>query len=284
MSEEQQGTLKLRDNNWRIREMTSLITLLLLAVASLAQAPAPSAPAASPTFEVASVKLNKSGRGSRTRFAPDHFTATNMTVRRLIIMAYQIRDFQLSGRPSWIDSDHYDIDAKAETDSRNAFDFHTMTDDQRKANAQPMYSMIQALLADRFRLAVHTESREGTVYWLVISKNGPKIKELPPTSAPTVINAGNGELHAEGIKLADLLDALVEEVGHPVIDKTSLAGAFNLDLKWSPDHGRVDAPDQTDAGPSIFTALQEQLGLKLEPHKAPINVLVIDHAEKPTEN
>jgi uncharacterized protein (TIGR03435 family) len=261
----------------------ALITLISLTTALLAQTPAP------PTFEVASVKLNKSGsRATRTKFRPGaHFTATNITLHHLILMAYEIRDFQLSGGPSWIDSDRYDIDPKAADDPPKPSDIRPITEEQRNANSNRIRLMIQSLLAERFKLAVHKESKEGTVYWLVVAKNGLKIKELPPSSNPnppqTLQGGGNGVLHAEGIKLADLVDSLVEEVGHPVIDKTNLTGNYNLDLKWTPDHSPADASNETN-GPSIFTALQEQAGLKLEPHKAPVDVLVIDQVEKPTEN
>jgi uncharacterized protein (TIGR03435 family) len=167
--------------------------------------------------------------------------------------------------------------------------------------------MIQALLAERFKLAVHKESKESTIYALVVAKGGPKIKELPPETTPApdpkdapkesldkpdpkrlprgMMRMGPGELTAQGVKIISLANSLSNAVGHPVFDKTGLTGDYTYELKWAPDENHGDAASSADAnGPSIFTALTEQLGLKLESQKGPVDVIVIDHAEKASEN
>jgi uncharacterized protein (TIGR03435 family) len=171
--------------------------------------------------------------------------------------------------------------------------------------------MIRALLADRFQLTIRKESKEAAIYALVVAKGGPKIKELPPeedvplpdpkdtpdkpdSKRPPrgMMRMGRGEISAQGVKISGLAQSLSNAVGRTVIDKTDLKGVYNYELKWTPDEnqgagfkGPGDAPPPADAnGPSIFTALQEQLGLKLESQKGPIDFLVIDHAEKASEN
>jgi uncharacterized protein (TIGR03435 family) len=265
-----------------------------------AQAPAPA-------FDVASVKPNKSGdMGARIMFQPGgRFEANNASLKTLLEIAYDVRDFQVSGGPAWMSSDRYDIQAKAE--GRQQGDLRTETEEQRKADLDRRRLMIQALLAERLKLAVHKESKESTIYALVVAKGGPKIKELPPETTPApdpkdapkesldkpdpkrlprgMMRMGPGELTAQGVKIISLANSLSNAVGHPVFDKTGLTGDYTYELKWAPDENHGDAASSADAnGPSIFTALTEQLGLKLESQKGPVDVIVIDHAEKASEN
>jgi uncharacterized protein (TIGR03435 family) len=137
-------------------------------------------------------------------------------------------------------------------------------------------TMLQALLSERFKLAIHRESKERTVYELVVGKNGPKLHEVE--AGPGHSNGGHGSLSAQKMSMSHLADSLSRIVDLPVLDMTGLKGAFDIELKW--------APDGDDAnGPSIFTAVQEQLGLKLEQRKGPMEIIVVDHAERvPTEN
>ena len=263
-----------------------------------------------PAFDVASVKPNKSGgMGTRIMFQPGgRFTADNITLKMLIRLAYNVQDFQISGGPAWIGSDKYDLEARADEAPKG--DMRSMTEEQRKADMDRRRQMIQSLLADRFKLALHKEAKEAPVYALVVAKSGLKIKELPPEErkasdqkdAPEKpdpkhpgrggMRMGRGELTGEGIKLSFLAEALSDQVGRSVIDKTELKGDYSFDLKWTPDEshdlgfkGPGDAPPPADAnGPSVFTALQEQLGLKLESEKGPVDLLVIDRAEKASEN
>lgn len=287
----------------------ALALALIGAQSGNAQSPAPT-PSPAPTFDVASVKPNKTGgMGVRIMFQPGgRFTADNITLKFLVRLAYDVQDFQISGGPPWINSDRYDIDAKA--DGPPEGDIRSMTEEQRKADLARRRLMIQALLADRFKLTLHKESKDAPIYALVVAKNGPKIKELPPEEKPLPdpsdppekpdmkrpgrggMRMGRGELNGQGIKLSFLAEALSNQVGRTVIDKTGLKGDYSFELKWTPDEsqsaafkGPGDAPPPADAnGPSIFTAIQEQLGLKLDSQKGPVDLLVIDHAEKASEN
>ena len=285
-----------------------LVLALINAVQSSAQTPAPAASPA-PAFDVASVKPDKSGgMGTRIMFQPGgRFNATNITLKFLIRVAYEVQDFQISGGPPWLNSDRYDIDAKADGPAEG--DMRTMTEEQRKASMHLRRLMLQALLADRFKLTLHKESKEAPIYALVVAKSGLKIKELPPEVKATPdpadtpdkpdpkrpqrggMRMGRGELTGQGVKLTFLAEALSNQVGRTVLDQTGLKGDYSFELKWTPDEnqgaafkGPGDAPPADANGPSIFTAIQEQLGLKLDSQKGPVDLLVIDHAEKASEN
>lgn len=153
--------------------------------------------------------------------------------------------------------------------------------------------MFQKLLADRFKLAVHWEMRELPVYALIVAKKGSKLQPAKETSQGSGTSAhssrSGSQFTAKGVTLPELAQALSQELfrelGRDIIDKTEIKGRYDLTLNWTPDAGAAtDAASSADSGPSIFTAVQEQLGLKLEPAKAPVQVLVIDHAEMPSEN
>lgn len=254
-----------------------------------------------PAFEVASIKVNHSGdRRSMFRMPPGgRVDVSNITLKQLILMAYQIKDNQLSGGPGWIDSEHYDISAKAEGPA---------TPDQ-------LQLMMQTLLADRFKLSLRRETKEMPVYALVVAKDGPKLHEAkdveinqqdappdaPKTAAPVgdkaprgTMRMGRGQLSAQAVRLSMLANLLSSEVGRSVIDKTGLTGVYDIELKWTPDQSQGQmfkgadtgdsAPPPDTSGPTIFTALQEQLGLKLESQKGPVEMFVIERVEKPTEN
>ena len=261
-----------------------------------------------PSFEVASIKPNRSGdRRMGIQMAPGgRFVATNVTVKQLIIIAYRIRDQQISGGPSWITSEHYDISAKPEA----------------KATPDQVNLMLRSLLADRFQLTLRKESKEMPVYVLTVAKNGPKLEEAKdqgpatddapaepgrgPGPGARLMRMGRGELSAQGVAVSDFSDQLGRVLGRNVIDKTGLAGKYNFTLKWTPDDNKnaafrgpgdgppgapgapagagADAPPPDANGPTIFAAIQEQLGLKLEAQKGPVDIYVIDRVEKPAEN
>jgi uncharacterized protein (TIGR03435 family) len=245
--------------------------------------PTPSIPpkpaAARPEFEVASVKRNNSGsQDASLRGAPGRYNATNAPLSMLIQVAYRVQDFQIVGAPAWINSERYDIEATGEGN---------LDSDQIKA------PMLQALIEDRFKAAVHGETREMPVYFLTIAKGGPKLKASqciprdpntpfppgqPPQSICGFVMLRNGAIRSTGFRLQFLTDNLSGILKRKVLDRTGLADQFDVDLKWTPDL----APP--DGGPSIFTAIEEQLGLKLESGKAPIDVLVIDHIDHATNN
>jgi uncharacterized protein (TIGR03435 family) len=283
-----------------------------------AAAPSPSAPtAASPstpagaplTFEVASIKPNHSpDMRIAIRFMSGRFSTTGSTVRQLITLAYNVRDFQVSGGPSWIGTDKYDIEAK-ESDAL-AEELQKIPPLDRR---DKMAALVQSLLADRFALKVSHGSKELPVYALVVAKNGPKIQAAKPgdtypngmkTPDGRVLGHGgmmgmmSGQLTGQGVPIQFLVQDLSQRLGRTVLDQTGLKGNYDFTLKWTPEQGAPgmmgappgagpgpdSPPPPYPTGPSIFTAVQEQLGLKLEPTKGPVEMIIIDHVEKPSEN
>jgi uncharacterized protein (TIGR03435 family) len=242
-----------------------------------------------PAFEVASIRVNNSGT-SRSHSSSDNgrFTATNISVKTLMQYdAYGIPGAQIQGGPGWLNSERFDIAAKV--DDSTAEQMKSLNHDQESRLTR---QLIQQLLADRFKLAVHWENKELPVYALVVAKNGPKLEKAKDANG-TSINSGNGKLTAKGVtmeKLAQTLTGLTErELGRFVIDRTGLEGRYDLALAWSPEDRSAamvnsSADNAAPPGPSIFTALQEQLGLKLESTKGTVEALVIDEIEQPSEN
>jgi bla regulator protein blaR1 len=235
------------------------------------------------TFEVAAIKPNASGDNRvMMRMQPGgRFTATGVTLRQLVAQAFNVRDFQISGGPGWMGSEHYDINAKAEG----------LPD---RIPPEQLRPMIRALLEERFQLKVHEERKEMPVYALVVGKSGAK---LTPTSSPQgpMMRMGRGQLDGKKIPIAMLAQQLAQITGRNVVDKTGLDGEYDVTLNWTPEPGQgggpfagppsPDAVPAADAsGPSIFTAVQEQLGLRLESQKGDVPIIVIDRAEKPAEN
>ena len=280
---------------------------LLLGVAAIAcvailHAQAPNAP----TFDVAAIKQNKSGEnGGRFGGPPSRFTATNVPVFQFILFAYQVQGFQVEGGPDWIKADRYDINARAEGN----FPATTI------AGPDPRRPMLRALLEDRFKLAVHRATREMPTYSLVAAKTdkspGPQL-HASSTDCPALLNSANrgqapptpprtptGDFDC-GISLppgrftfgtqpmSQVAAALSGLLQRNVVDRTGLAGNYSGTVTYTPDTaprgGGPDLPAADANGASLFTALQEQLGLRLEPSRGPVDVLVIDHIERPTED
>lgn len=269
---------------------------------SPAPAQAPNTTANVPDFEVASIKPDKSAIGmARLMFTPDGFSATNIQLKMLVSEAYGVRQDLLSGGPGWFDTARYDIEAKVA--GPDVAELRKLSFDQRK-------SMFRPLLADRFKLKVHSETKTLAVYELVIAKNGPTLHEAKPgdtyangikgpdgNAHAGMMRMGPGEFTAQGIPIANFANMLSQQLHRTVLDKAGLTGQYDITLKWAPDEGTRpmpggpggsppgadNAPPQ-DSGPSIFTAIQEQLGLKLESTKGPVETLVIDHVETPSEN
>lgn len=247
-------------------------------------------------FEVASIKPNASGEhGIRLNISPGRLMAKNVTAKILIMQAFDVKDFQVSGGPAWIASDHFDLDAK--TGGEEVPSPAKLTADQAKTKSQEIQSMMQSLLADRFKLKLHEDSKEAPVYALVVGKNGPKLKPAEGgAAARQMMRMGRGQLTATKVTMDALANQLSGQVGRTVMNKTGLHGEYDIELEWTPDPGQSagslgalppggEAPPPVDSsGPSIFTAVQEKLGLKLEGTKAPVKVIVIDYIEKPSEN
>ena len=285
-----------------MRHSTKWITLALFVIA-IAVAPLLSQTALNPSFEIVSVKPSKAGgpRNSSIGVAAGRFVATNVTLKGLVRYAYRSRttDFmnnQLVGGPAWVDTDHFDVEAKPDGDSR-------------PFPLEQMQLMVRSLLQDRFQLKIHRDTREMPVYNLIVVKSG-KLKSSEDQSAPVpgagpqssnpsdpprgaarmAVGSSGATLAATAIVMAQLASALQVQVDRPILEKTGLQGLFDIHLQFAPESGStVGGPTAAalpsdSSGPSLFTALQEQLGLKLESSRDQVEVIVIDHAEKPSEN
>lgn len=207
-------------------------------------------------FEVASVKVNDSGgSGGSMRTTPGgRLEATNSTMQALIRYAYNVKDYQVAGAPGWFDAARYDVSAKA----------------PGKATTPEIRVMVQKLLAERFALVVHRETKEVPVYELVPGKQGARVKEN--LEGDTSVASGAGQIRGRKMTMTMLANQLAAALGRPVINQTGLPATYDVDLHWSPETD----PDQ----PSIFAAVQEQLGLRLETAKGPLEMLVIDSANR----
>jgi uncharacterized protein (TIGR03435 family) len=300
--------------------------------------PPASAPVQVPSYDVISVKPDKSGgMGMRMQMTPDGFHANNVNVHMLLTEGYGLNEDQIVGEPAWTRNDAFDIDAKVAGPDVPAM--AKLTFEQRR-------TMFQQVLTDRFKLTVHHETRQLPVYVLTVAKGGPKLKAVKPfdpastddkadgpltagkpgpvdkangpvfagragpgdkADGPVIagrpggpgprrgagVMMGRGKLQATDIAMPFLVSVLSRQVGRTIIDKTGLTGTYDMTLNWTPEGGGGEGPPMkpgndagapTDPGPDIFTAVQEQLGLKLEATKGPADVLVIDHLEKPAEN
>jgi uncharacterized protein (TIGR03435 family) len=272
----------------------ALVTSLILSVAFTGYGPLSGLEKQPAVFEAATIKLNRSGsRSSDSTTRNGHLIATNISLKSLMqYEAYGIPGSRILGGPKWLDSTRFDVEAKM--DDSTADRLQALPHSERRIEEQ---AMVQQLLADRFKLAVHRETRELPVYALVAAKKGPKLQPSKTTAegshtSSTGTRSGL-QLTAEGVSLPQFADALTQrlflELGRDVVDRTEIKGRFDITLKWMPNseiaRNQTDGPSASaDDNPAIFTAIQEQLGLKLEPAKAPIEVIVIDHAEMPSDN
>jgi bla regulator protein blaR1 len=256
---------------------------------------AQNAPAPDPSFQTASVKPNttdtpmagfsiKGKNFSAALFKPDRFMATNFTLHQLIRLAYGVQDSQIVSGPDWLNSEKFDVDAKI--GSSVAEELKGLGENQ--ANSERLH-MIQSLLADHFKLALHRETKELPVYALVVSGDGPKLQTAKPgdtyvkgakgmggaPAGPGEWQSENGKIVFQGRPVSSLVQYLSDRLGRIVMDKTDLTGNYDFALQWAPT-----SPESSN--PSIMEAVQEQLGLKLEQQNTATEVLVIDRAEKPS--
>ncbi len=257
--------------------------MCMVGVAAIGQlAAAQKALAASPVFEVSAVRVNRSGDSeSRSNFKNGRFTATNVLLKNVMeYSAFGIPEARIVGGPSWLGSARFDIEAKLDAEVARQLD--KLGSEQRQAE---IHAAVQQLLADRFRLVFHWETREMPVYALMVAKKGPLLREAAKPNSGT--SSGDGELTAHGITMDDLARTLTQELsrelGRVVVDRTGMTRKYDLTLKWTPE-SVTDSGVPGDAPLSIFTAMQEQLGLKLESSKGPVQVLVIDNLQMPAEN
>lgn len=266
-------------------------------------------------YEVASIKLfvlergaNPSGKIGFTE-TPDGLSAGRVTVKLLIQRAYGVEDYQVSGITDWVNSEHYDVEARLGSSAMD--ELQKLTPGDRILARQ---HMLQTLLADRFNLTIHRENKEVQVYTLVVGKNGPKLHQLKPDVADLdkskesaasgtgwmTIGASEGQMGGQKAPLTTLARMLTAYLHRPVLDKTGLTDKYDFTLRWTPDQiqpqrppGSQDAPGNSTnspppadpgGGPTLLTAIQEQLGLKLESAKGPVAFIVIDRVERPSGN
>ena len=277
--------------------------IVAIALAALVTCQLFSQPAGALRFEVASIKPSAPNSGGLTLLPmplrSGELRVSNITVRDLVMSAYNVRTFQISGGPSWISSERYDILAKPEGDTSSQAlptNAGNMTDDQRKVLQEQLRQRTQALLAERFNLAIHKESREEQVYALVAGKDGPKLLETKEgTPEAGRMTMARGQLNGRGVALQTIAEVLSAQLDRPVHDQTELHGKYDVKLEWVPDVGLggplcasppgAGGPPPLDPDkPSLFTAIQEQLGLRLESRRGPVEIIVIDRVERPSEN
>ncbi len=261
----------------------TLAALLLSCATCHAQTAGQAVPASpTPIFDVATIRPNDTGSHSWSIDSDNaYFNGTNVPFKSLLQTAYEIRTDLISGVPDWAESARYDVKAKV-VDADPVL-IKQLSNEQQTA-------MFRALLIDRFHLKTHIQAKQLPVYDLVIDKGGAKLQTVVhPTgedlfhgNGPGSIGIHNGHFIAHAVTLPMLTKALTGQVNRQVVDKTGLTGTYDVLFDFAPDYGNGPSQEATD--PPIFTSLQQQLGLKLEPAKGPVDTLVIDHIEKPTAN
>jgi uncharacterized protein (TIGR03435 family) len=278
-----------------MRVLLTGLAILLVSIAAGAQSPAPGS---DQRFEVASIRRNVSGdTGTSVRIAPNgQLTVMNNTLFNIVRNAWNVQPFQIvagAKQPDWFNRDRWDIIAKAS---------------EGGLNGQQLMGLLQHLLADRFKLVAKRETRDMPIYALVLARTdgtlGPAIKESGPecdaigaargTGAPQPpfpakgfcgTRSGNGSISTSAVLMTDLARNLAPSTGRFVVDRTGLTGRYDLDLKWTPDQALAGGAGGVGGdGTSLVAALQEQLGLKLEAQRAPVDVVVIESVERPVED
>jgi len=226
-------------------------------------------------YDVASIKVNKSDSGnSGFNWNSNKYSATNVTLKNLVSHAYGIKEDYIYGVPSWANSARFDLEAKILDADVQGLD--KLTPKQRQ-------SLIKPVLADRFQFKAHTETRTLPVYEIGLAKGVPKLKPKSSSdSSGEGWSSGDGVFTAHSVPMAGLANFLSSELHRTVLDSTGLTGKFDFELKWTAESGPDASAEASTA--SIFTALEEQLGLKLRSSKGPVEVLVVEHAELPSEN
>ena len=265
-----------------------------------------------PSFEVASIKRHPPDNGPGMRVmmgGPDvsAYKAENVTMKNMIGFAYGMKDFQMSGGPAWISSERFDINAKVEDSMAERLKALPHAEQQKQ-----MKLMMRSLLNERCKLGIAHTTKELPVYALVLAKGGSKLKEAPapdPIAGPPSvakpgagpppggmslsIRQGNANVQIRALPIGGLVDWLSAQLGHQVVDQTGLTGTYDIALQFTPEQGAGggplpsatgDAAAADAGGTSIFTALQEQLGLRLDSTKASVDTIEIQHVEEPSEN
>jgi bla regulator protein blaR1 len=240
-------------------------------------------------------------------FTPEGFSASGVTVHGLLKTAYKLEDNQISGAPDWMYSAKFDIEATIDESTAN--ELKKLEPEQRVLVAQ---HMLQTFLAERFKLKVHGETKELPIYSLVVAPGGAKLQEAKPGNpsavggrgldghaphgmmplGPGMMRLGPGSMDGQALGMSDVAELLSRQVGTKVVDKTGLTGRYDVSIKWAADESQLSAVDNgkapespsTFSGPALLTAIEEQLGLELRPLRGEVQILAIDHVEKPSEN
>ena len=291
-----------RHSNSRASLLSTLAALALAWPLPLhAQTPAPPSAPYTPTltFDVASIREKQRNGPMMVSFVDSPhsstFHFTNVFGWQLITAAYGIEDYQLTGEPEWLMETIYEVNAKSDAAADEKLAKLTGTEGRLEKQ-----HMLQVLFADRLKLKVHWETRQGDVYNLVAAKGGPKLRSTgePPSAQelkswgdhpiPPLYQRGDSRTEfdytAHACPMSDIVEMLTGQFGRPVIDKTGLTGKYDFVLKTHDTKNSERKDDDTNPIPTLQTAIEDQLGLKLESAKGPIQVLVIDHIEKPSEN
>lgn len=267
------------DNTWNALALFALIQIGVSTIS--AQVGGDSAASLNrPAFAVSVVKASGPESGRGFNFQPGgRLVARNVTVRLLIKIAYNLNDDELTRGPAWIGLKRFDIDA-----TPNFPDGNTVNMDRNRQR-------LQSLLADRFQLQLRGEMKTMSTYALVVEKGGPKLKKSQTPDAPTQFHGDVGALMLTNASMDQFANAVSDWVGHPVLNQTGLDGKYDLRLDWTPDSTAApgnsasnDASLPADSGPTIFTALQEQLGLSLQARKNQALCQIVERVELPTEN
>jgi uncharacterized protein (TIGR03435 family) len=263
------------------------IVLMAVVPARPQDAPAPDscAPAARASFDVVSIKPSQTpSTSSSMNGTPDGVVMTG-SLRRMILFSFALHDFELTGGPDWVATSTWVVTAKNDTPDP---DFSKLSKDELQALFDKRRQQVQSIVIDRFQLKCHMTAKETPIYELVQAKGGAKLKPTTAEAGKQNSDSSSGrglQMHeaATGVTASRIASLLTNEVDRLVVDKTGLTGSYDLTLDWVHDAPAASAAD-APAGPTIFTALEEQLGLKLVPAKGPVPVLVIDAVETPSEN
>jgi uncharacterized protein (TIGR03435 family) len=259
--------------------MVRFLVIGVLAVSAFGQVPSPASSDSSPLalrFQVATIKPSRPDETRTMLIRGNRYSTTNTTLVDLLKYAYGLHEREIVGGPKWLETQKFDIVGDPETQTRPSSD--------------GFKRMVQNLLADRFHLAAHHETRELSVFAIVQSKGGPRLiaSTGPPNAIPTV-GYSEGALGARNATMGDLATFLQRFVAdRPVVDETGLAGKYDVTLRWTPDDSQAEGIRQSDGisntFPGLYTAIEEQLGLKLREERRPAQVFVIDRVEMPSEN
>jgi uncharacterized protein (TIGR03435 family) len=313
-------TIRPRRAVWLLFTAAAILSIPTVVPAQADSSPKPASPATAdaspdlPRYDVATIKPSKDTDGRRAfLFTPDGISISGLPVQMLLTEGFHVEEDHIVGAPGWVKTNRYDVQAKVSPDDAPRLD-KLKFDDRR--------SMLLPLLVERFNLKYHHETREMTSYTLLVEKGGPKMKASevqppPPDAKPPDSGAnpkpgepgaerpqqrrmlrymGRGHLEAEGSDTRMLARVLSQQLGRTVIDKTGLTGSYDYTLQWTPDDASPPMPGGADGGaphndsgtdavgPSLFTAVREQLGLKLESTRGMSDVIVVDHIDLPSEN